>query len=104
MADMILTNGYAGLVDLNINQKQRCLNAGSTPSMLHDYSYLLMYGSPKAGQTLEEVRDILLEQIEKLANGDFPEWLLEASKLAKTKVFTFFPTSFENGNFSFSIS
>ena len=79
MADMILTNGYAGLVDLNINQKQRCLNAGSTPSMLHDYSYLLMYGSPKAGQTLEEVRDILLEQIEKLANGDFPEWLLEAS-------------------------
>lgn len=79
MADMILTNGYAGLVDLNINQKQRCLNAGSSPAMLHDYSYLQMYGSPKAGQTLEEVKDILLEQIEKLANGDFPEWLLEAS-------------------------
>ena len=79
MADMILTNGYAGLVDLNVNQKQRCLSAGSSPSLLHDYSYLMMYGSPKAGQTLEEVKDILIEQIEKLAKGEFPEWLLEAS-------------------------
>ena len=79
MADMILTNGYSGLVDLNINQKQRCLNAGSSPAELHDYTYLSLMGSPKAGQTLEEVKDILMEQIEKLAKGDFPEWLLEAS-------------------------
>jgi predicted Zn-dependent peptidase len=78
LTEMILTNGYAGLVDLNINQKQRTLNAGSMPSMLYDYTYMLMYGSPKAGQTLEEVRDILLEQIDSLQQGKFPEWLLQA--------------------------
>ncbi len=78
LTEMILTNGNAGLVDLNINQKQRTLGAGSTIGMLHDYSYMMMYGSPKAGQSLEEVRDILLEQIEKLQKGDFPEWLLQA--------------------------
>ncbi len=78
LAEMILTNGHAGLVDLNINQKQRLLNAGSSPGLLHDYSYLMMSGSPKKGQTLDEVRDILLEQIDFLQEGKFPDWLLQA--------------------------
>ncbi|MDR1458928.1 MAG: insulinase family protein, partial [Bacteroidales bacterium] len=78
LAEMILTNGHAGLVDLNINQKQRLLNAGSTPDFSHDYSVLRMFGSPKKGQTLEEVRDILLEQIDLLQKGEFPDWLLQA--------------------------
>lgn len=78
LTEMILTNGNAGLVDLNINQKQRTLYAGSGVGMLHDYTYMMMYGGPKAGQSLEEVRDILLEQIEKLQKGDFPEWLIQA--------------------------
>ncbi|MDR0604822.1 MAG: insulinase family protein [Bacteroidales bacterium] len=78
LAEMILTNGHAGLVDLNINQKQRLLNAGSAPFELHDYVAMTMFGSPKKGQTLEEVRDILLEQIDSLQNGSFPDWLLQA--------------------------
>jgi predicted Zn-dependent peptidase len=78
LAEMILTNGHAGLVDLNINQKQRMLNAGSAPTKLHDYVYVMMFGSPKKGQTLEEARDILLEQIDLLQKGEFPDWLLQA--------------------------
>jgi len=78
LAEMVLTNGHAGLVDLNINQKQRLLNAGSSPMMLRDYSYIQMFGSPKKGQTLEETRDVLLEQIDLLQKGEFPEWLLQA--------------------------
>ncbi|MDR2979739.1 MAG: insulinase family protein [Bacteroidales bacterium] len=78
LTEMILTNGHAGLVDLNINQKQRALNAGSYPMVLHDYCYVQMVASPKAGQTLDEVKEILLEQIDKLQQGDFPEWLLSA--------------------------
>ena len=46
--------------------------------MLYDYSYIMMYGSPKKGQTLEEARDILLEQIDLLQKGEFPDWLLQA--------------------------
>lgn len=78
LAEMIITNGHAGLIDLNVNQKQRTLGAGSAPVMLHDYSYMMMYGSPKAGQTLEEVRNILLEQIDLLQQGAFEDWLLQA--------------------------
>ncbi|MDR2408211.1 MAG: insulinase family protein [Bacteroidales bacterium] len=78
LAEMILTNGHAGLVDLNINQRQRLLNAGSSPIEFHDYVCLRMFGSPKKGQTLEEVRDILLEQIDLLQKGEFPDWLLQA--------------------------
>ncbi|MCL2130932.1 MAG: insulinase family protein [Lentimicrobiaceae bacterium] len=78
LAEMILTNGNAGLVDLNINQKQLLLQAGSMPMMLHDYSAMIMYAVPKAGQTLEEARDILLDQIDNLQAGNFPDWLLEA--------------------------
>ena len=78
LAEMILTNGHAGLVDLNINQKQRALRAGSNPGMLYDYTYVSMYGSPKKGQTLDEVKDILLEQIDLLQKGEFADWLLQA--------------------------
>ncbi|MBO4282274.1 MAG: insulinase family protein [Bacteroidales bacterium] len=78
LTEMLITNGNAGLIDLNVNQKQRTLGAGSSPAMLHDYTYMLLYGSPKTGQSLEEVRDILLEQIENLRKGNFPEWLLQA--------------------------
>ena len=78
LAEMVLTNGHAGLVDLNINQKQRLLSAGSHPVMFRDYSYIGIEGSPKKGQTLEDVREILLEQIDLLQKGEFQDWLLQA--------------------------
>jgi predicted Zn-dependent peptidase len=78
MAEMILTNGHAGLVDLNINQKQRLLSAASSLMELHDYTVCQMQGSPKTGQTLDDVKNILFEQIEKLQNGEFEDWLLQA--------------------------
>jgi predicted Zn-dependent peptidase len=36
------------------------------------------YGSPKQGQTLEEVKDLLLAQIEDVKAGNFPDWLVGA--------------------------
>lgn len=78
MADMILANGNAGLIDLNLNQKQLVQNAGCSPTFLNDYGYQTLTGTPKGGQTLDEVKDLLLEQIEKLKSGDFDEWMLEA--------------------------
>jgi predicted Zn-dependent peptidase len=73
MLDMMLSNGKTGLIDVNINQKQRTLEAGSSPQILNDYSFLLLSGKPKAGQTLEEVKDILLAEIEKLKKGEFTQ-------------------------------
>lgn len=79
LADMILSNGEAGLIDLNINQAQTMLGAGSSPSVLKEYSYHNFYAMPKQGQTLEQARDLIIEQIENLKKGNFPDWLMEAT-------------------------
>ncbi len=78
MADMILKNGKAGLVDLNLVQQQKVLGATVYPMMLGDYSVHVLSGKPREGQTLDEVRDLLLGQIELLKKGEFDEWLMPA--------------------------
>jgi predicted Zn-dependent peptidase len=75
----LLYNGKAGLIDLNVNQPQLALSANGYPSVMNDYSYLTLNGKPKTGQSLEEVRDLLLEQVVKLKEGDFPDWMMEAA-------------------------
>jgi predicted Zn-dependent peptidase len=74
----LLSNGEAGLIDLNLNQQQKTQSAGSWTWMQEDYSLLNLNGRPREGQSLEEVRDLLLEQLELLRNGDFEEEMLEA--------------------------
>ena len=78
LMDFMLTNGQAGLIDLNLVQKQKVLRAGSYVNAMSDYSIFQMYGTPKVGQTLEEVRNLLLGQLNILKEGDFDERLLEA--------------------------
>jgi predicted Zn-dependent peptidase len=95
LCDMILTNGNAGLIDLNLNQKQVVQNAGCSPSFYNDYGYHNFTGTPKEGQTLDDVKDLLLEQIEKLKKGEFEDWMMEAVindlKLRQTR-------NYENSN------
>lgn len=76
--DYLLTNGKAGLIDLNIVQKQKVLDAGSSTGPMADYSLFIMYGTPKEGQTLDEVKDLLLGQLDALKKGEVEDWLLEA--------------------------
>jgi predicted Zn-dependent peptidase len=76
--DYLLTNGKAGLIDLNLVQKQKVLRAGSYSSPMADYSIFQMNGTPKEGQTLDEVKDLLLGQLEMLKKGEFEDWLPEA--------------------------
>ncbi|GHV49347.1 zinc protease [Bacteroidia bacterium] len=78
LVDYMLTNGKAGLIDLNLVQKQRVLSAQSTIYSMSDYSSFLLLGRPKEGQTLEEVKDLLLSQIDLLKKGAFDEKLLSA--------------------------
>lgn len=75
----ILYNGQAGLVDLNLNQQQKTLSAEAFDNIMADYGMLGLYGEPREGQTLEEVKNLLLAQIELLKKGEFDEWLLEAA-------------------------
>ncbi len=78
MMDMVLSNSSAGLIDLNLNQAQELIGGGCFPYVLEDYSMHGFYGSPKQGQTLEEVKDLLLAQIEEVKAGNFPDWLVGA--------------------------
>lgn len=75
---MILANGTAGLIDLNLNQAQKVIEAGAYAFPQKDYSELMLYGMPKEGQKLEEVKDLLLSQIELVKKGEFPDWLIPA--------------------------
>jgi predicted Zn-dependent peptidase len=78
MVDMVLSNSAAGLIDLNLNQAQELIGGGCFPYVLEDYSMHGFYGSPKQEQTLEEVKDLLLAQIEEVKAGNFPDWLIGA--------------------------
>lgn len=79
LVGQILYNGKAGLIDLDINQQQKLLSAYAYPSMMSDYSMFMMNARPKQGQTLEEAKDILLAEVEKLKKGEFDESLIEAT-------------------------
>ena len=86
---LMLYNNTAGLFDINLNQAQKVLTSNSIFYPLKDYSFFGCSGEPKEGQTLEEVERLMLEQIEKIRKGDFPDWLIPAVitdiKLKKTK-------------------
>ncbi len=89
LCDMILANGNAGIIDLNLNQKQAVQRASCSPTFLNDYGYHTFTGSPKEGQTLDEVKDLLLAQVERLKKGEFDEWMIDAVvndlKLSQTR-------------------
>ncbi len=91
LVNKILSNGKAGLIDLNLNQQQKVLEANAFDMEFKDYSAHILNGTAKDGQKLEEVKDLLLAQIEKIKAGDFPDWLLSAvitdMKLQQTKMY-----------------
>ena len=78
LIDKILYNQTAGLIDLNLNQKQQVLEAASMAVIMKDYSAHILSAKPREGQSLDEVRTMLLEQIDLIKSGDFPDWLTEA--------------------------
>ncbi len=78
LIDYILSNSTAGLIDLNINQQQKALGAGSGASFFRDLGMHSFSGAPKQGQSLEEVRDLLLAQINNIKEGNFEDWMIEA--------------------------
>lgn len=78
LVDMILDNRTAGLINLNLNQQQLVSGAGSSPSFLNDAGSQTLYGIPKQDQTLAEVEQLLLDQIEIIKAGEFEDWIIAA--------------------------
>ena len=85
----MLNNGTAGLIDLDINNQMKMLGAWAGSESLRDHSSFIMAGTPKEGQTLDEVRTLLLAEVEELKNGDFSDDLLPSIiNNAKLEYFT----------------
>ena len=74
----ILSNGTAGLMDLDLDQQMKWLGGGAVTMPLAEYSAMIMIGYPKEGQTLDEVKALMLGEIDKLKRGDFDESLIKA--------------------------
>lgn len=89
MVAKLLSNGKAGLIDLNLNQEQKVLESGAFDMEFKDYSVLMITGVPKEGQSLEQLKALILDQLIELKKGNFPDWLLSAiitdTKLQQTK-------------------
>ena len=74
----VLNNGKCGLIDIDINLNQKMLGAGAGSYSLADQGAFLLIGMPKGGQTLDDVRDLLLAEMKKLREGDFDDDLVPA--------------------------
>ena len=79
LINSLLYNRKAGLIDINLVQKQKILSAYAYTDNMIDYSAHVINATPRQNQDLEYVKDILLEQIEKVKKGEFEEWMLEAA-------------------------
>lgn len=62
VVSQILYNGKAGLIDLDLNQQQKVLQAYGYPLDMADYSALMLQGRPKQGQTLDDVKICYLKR------------------------------------------
>ena len=89
IASSILYNGQAGLIDLDVNQQQKALMMYAGASVQPDYGQFIMMARPKQGQTLDELRELALTEVAKLAAGEFDESLIKATinniKLSKMR-------------------
>lgn len=75
----VLYNRKAGLIDMNLIQKQVIGQRSAAGAWsANDYSFFYLYGEPRAKQSVEETRDYLLKELERLSLGNFEDWMLEA--------------------------
>jgi predicted Zn-dependent peptidase len=72
----MLKNETAGLMDLNLDQPHKIMGSLTYADEMTDYSLLMAMGYPNQGQSLEEVRDLMLGEVAKLRSGDFDDDLL----------------------------
>lgn len=74
----ILSNGKAGLLDVNLNMPMKVQESAAYYEGLHDYGQFVVQIVPKQGQSLETAKDLVLAEVEKLKQGRFADNLLSS--------------------------
>lgn len=89
LVGQVLTNGKAGLMDLNLVKKQKLLRASAETFTLIDYGVLYISAAPTNGQSLEEVKTLVLGEIDNLKKGNFDEDLITSiiNNIKKNKIY-----------------
>lgn len=75
----MIYNGTAGLIDIDVNQQQKALYGYASLSKRTDYNMFYLMGGAKAGQSLDEVSDMLLAEVDKIKRGEFDDDLLSST-------------------------
>ena len=75
MVDSILNNNLCGIMELNLELPRKVMSESSGVSGMRDYVLHVFAAEPAQGKTLEETRDLILGELEKLKRGEFPDWL-----------------------------
>lgn len=78
MTDMILANSQAGMLDINLNKAQKLQYAVCSPLLMNDFSMHYFMATPKEGQSLQDCRNLVLEELEKLKRGEFDDAIMSA--------------------------
>ncbi len=78
LTSSVLSNGKAGLLDLNLNKQQKVLRSNAGVRQYKDYGVFVINASPKQGQSLEEAKDLVMEQLDILKKGSFDASLIKA--------------------------
>ena len=78
LMNAVMQNGKCGLLDIDIMQKQALLSAEDYLDGGNDFSTYYLLGTPKEQQSLDDVRQLLLAEVEKLKKGEFSDELLKA--------------------------
>ena len=89
LVGQVLTNGKAGLLDLNLVKKQRLLRASAFTYTLIDHGVLYLSAAPTTGQSLEEVQKLVLAEIDNLKKGNFDDNLITSiiNNIKKSKIY-----------------
>ncbi|NUM30795.1 MAG: insulinase family protein [Bacteroidetes bacterium] len=101
LVDLLLSYKGAGLIDLDLIKSQQVLSASSSVEILKDYSVHFFSGKPKQGQTLADVQNLLIEEINKIKKGDFDyemvKSIVQNNKVDRMKQFE------DNGNRAYTL-
>ncbi|AZI66331.1 insulinase family protein [Kaistella daneshvariae] len=91
VANILSNSGETGLIDININQSQKALRAMAYDMAFKNYGSFSLIIVPKNDQTLDEAKQLLLDQIELVKKGNFEDWLIPAiindMKIQRMKMF-----------------
>ena len=74
----LLYNSKAGFFDIDLNQQQKLLNSAVLLDDMSDYQSLIALAYPKDGQSLDEAKQLMLDEVARLLRGEFSDGMLKA--------------------------